>query len=265
MKLKLERPIVFLDIEATGTNTVTDRIIDLALIKVHPEGSEERRSWRVNPERPIPPEATAIHHITDADVAKKPVFKSVAASIAAFIEGCDLGGFGIVRYDVPLLIEEFRRADVPFSAKQRRLVDALAIFHQRERRDLHAAVRFYCGEELIGAHGAEVDARASLQVLEAQLGHYADLPADVHALDLLCNPRNSSWVDETGRLAWVGEEVAINFGRNTNRTLRELVANERSYLNWILRADFPEDMKAIVRDALAGRFSARPVDSESVT
>ena len=261
MRLRLERPVAFLDIEATGRNAATDRIIDLAVIKILPDGTETRHYWRVNPERPIPAEVTAIHRITDKDVAGKPVFRAVAGQIAAVLQDCDLGGFGIVRFDMPMLVAEFRRAAIDFPVKEVRIVDALAIFHQRERRDLRAAVKFYLKQDFPGAHSAVEDADAALNVFAEQLERYPDLPASVEELDMLCNPRDPNAIDLNGRLAWVGDEAAINFGRYKGKTLRELARDDPGFLEWIVKKEFPEDVKAIVQDALAGRFISRPSSS----
>jgi len=257
MRLKIERPIAFIDIEGTGTNTVTDRIIDLAVLKMHPDGTEERHHWRVNPGRPIPREAVAIHGITDDDVAGKPLFKDVAAQIAAVLDGCDLGGFGIVRYDVPILCQEFQRIGVAFTAKDRKLADALVIFHRQEPRDLKAAVRFYLKRDFPGAHTAADDAEASRHVLEAQIDRYADVPPTVDELDLLCNPRDATWIDENGKLVWAGNEVQLSVGKYAGKTLREIVRSDPDYLKWMVKANFPEDTKSIIRKALAGKFPSR--------
>ncbi|MEW6365424.1 MAG: 3'-5' exonuclease [Acidobacteriota bacterium] len=257
MRLKLDRPIAFLDIEATGKNAVTERLIDLAVIKVHPDGKLEKHYWRVNPERPIPAEATAIHRIRDKDVAGKPIFKAVARQIAAVLEGCDLGGFGIIRFDVPMLAAEFKRAGMDFALKDARIVDALAIFHQRERRDLRAAVKFYLEQDFPGAHGAVEDAEAALRVLEAQLDRYPDLPAEVDGLDTLYNPRDPNAVDLEGRLVWVGDDVTIGFGKYKGKTLRELAKDDPHFLQWILKKEFSDEVKGIVQDALEGRFPSR--------
>lgn len=258
MNLQLERPIAFLDIEATGVNVRTERIIDLAVIKVHPDGQQSNHYWRVNPGKPIPPEASGLHGILDKDVAGKLSFKAVAGEIASVLKECDLGGFGIVRFDVPLLQAEFARNGIEFTLKGRALVDALAVFHQRERRDLQAAVRFYLKEDLPKAHRAVDDTVAALRVLEAQLARYPDLPTEVRALDLLCNPKVPNRVDESGKLVWVGDEAAINFGKYSGTTLRALAKEDPGYFDWILSKDFPSDVKEIVREAKAGRFPGRP-------
>jgi len=256
--LKLERPLAVLDIESTGINPRMDRIIDLAIVKLFPDGRREQHVFRVNPEIPIPVETTAIHHITNADVAHAPPFRQMARQILDILEDCDLGGFGAARFDVPMLAEEFARAGVEFYPDNRRIVDAQRIYHKKEPRDLSAALAFYCGKMHLGAHGAEADVLATLAVLEAQLQKYSDLPRSVAELDQYCNPpRNPAWADRTGKLKWQNGELLINFGvQNIGRTLKDLVRDNPKFLMWILKSDFPADTKRIVADALEGRFPA---------
>ncbi|MBQ5394310.1 MAG: 3'-5' exonuclease, partial [Alistipes sp.] len=178
MKLKLKRPIVFFDLETTGVNTSSDRIVEISLIKVMPNGEEIAKTRRINPEMPIPPEATAVHGITDEDVKDAPTFKQIARSLAQFLQGCDFGGFNSNRFDLPLLVEEFLRAGVDVDFKRFRFVDVQTIFHKKEQRTLEAAYRFYCDRDLENAHSAEVDTRATYEVLCAQLDRYNDLEND---------------------------------------------------------------------------------------
>ncbi len=260
LNLHLDRPIVFFDIEATGINPRSDRLIDLAVVKYPVTGEPEQHHWRVNPERAIPPEAAAIHGIHDADVANCPPFRALAAHVATILEGCDLAGYNIIHFDIPMLEEEFRRSSIPFSADGRRILDAQRIFHKREPRDLSAALKFYCGGTHTGAHGALEDVLATVRVVQGQLERYADLPRDLGSLHLYCNPRNPLWVDKTGRLKWVDGEPAINFGKNGGRKLRELV-NDREgqgFLRWMLKSDFPRDTLDIVQNAMAGQYPTPP-------
>jgi DNA polymerase-3 subunit epsilon len=258
--LKLERPLAVLDIESTGINPRMDRIIDLAIIKLFPDGRREQHMFRVNPEIPIPAETTAIHHITNADVAHVPPFRQVAAAILEILADCDLGGFGVVRFDIPMLAEEFARAGFEFNPDNRRIVDAQRIYHKKEPRDLSAALAFYCGAMHLGAHGAEADALATVAVLEAQLQKYTDLPRSLDELDNYCNPpRDPAWADRTGKLKWQNGELLINFGvQNIGRNLKDLVRDNPKFLKWILKSDFPADTKRIVADALEGRFLTPP-------
>lgn len=257
-KLNLDRPLAFFDIESTGTNPRVDRIIDLAVVIWGSEGERARKVFRMNPEVPIPKETTRIHGISDADVAGQPTFAQCAEAIAEMLSGCDLAGYNVIRFDVPMLAAEFARAQVPFGLEDRRLIDVQRIFHQKEPRDLSAALRFYRGEEHVGAHGALDDVLATVRVLEGQLERYADLPGDMEALHEFCNQRNPDWVDREGRLRWIHGEAAINFGKNAGRTIRSLIETERGFLNWILQNDFPEDTKRIIRDALQGVYPTAP-------
>ena len=179
MKLNLKNPIVFFDLETTGINISRDRIVELSFLKVYPNGEEEMKSKRVNPEMPIPPESTAIHGITDEDVKDCPTFKQIAKSLAAQIEGCDLAGFNSNRFDVPVLAEEFLRAGIDFDMSKRKFVDVQIIYHKKEPRTLAAAYKFYCDKELVDAHSAEADTRATYEVLKSQLERYPDLVNDI--------------------------------------------------------------------------------------
>ncbi len=260
MKLILERPLVVFDIESTGINPRQDRIIDIALIKLHPDGRRETRCYRVNPEMPIPAAATAIHNIRNEDVADAPPFRKVAQSIKDWMTGCDLAGFNVVRYDMPMLQDEFARAGLELGMDEARVVDAQRIFHRREPRDLTAALSFYCGRDHTGAHGAEADAEATLAVLEAQLEKYSDLPRQVDKLDAYCNPpRNPAWADRSGRLIWSDGQLVINFGQACKgQKLEELARNNPKFLRWILSSDFPADTKRLVADALEGQLPLPP-------
>jgi DNA polymerase III subunit epsilon len=256
--LHLERPLVCFDIESTGTSVKRDRVIDLAMVKVHPGGREETREIRVNPGMPIPSEASAIHGLYDADVKDCPPFADVAGEVDRFLADCDLCGYNLLRFDIPLLQEEMNRAGIPWTMDGRRVIDAQRIFHRKEPRDLTAALKFYCGELHLGAHGATADVRATLSVLEGQLRRYGDLPRDLAGLDAYCHPRDPTWADESGRLKWRDGVLVINFGRNEGASLRELARDERGFLQWILDRDFPDDTKALVREALKGKFPDPP-------
>lgn len=256
--LKLERPLVVFDIESTGTNRRADRIIDLAIVKLLPDGRTEMHRFLVNPERPIPPEATEIHGITDADVKDCPTFAQVAPKLSETLKDCDFAGYNISGFDIPILAEEFARAGIPFETESRRILDAQRIFHRKVPRDLPAALSYYCGEMHLDAHDALGDVQATLRVLEAQLARYADLPRDLDGLDAFCNPRDPLWVDRTGKFKWAANEVVVNFGRKQGQKLRDLVRDEPSFLQWMLKSDFPRDAQKIVEDALKGRYPQPP-------
>ena len=251
------RPFAVLDTEATGTNTQTDRIVEISIVKVLPGGAQETHTFRINPGMAMPKDVIAIHGITDADVANSPLFAALAPRIEELLRDCDLGGFNLLRYDVPLLIAEFARAGLKFPIEGRRIVDAQRIFHRREPRDLTAALRFYCGEAHANAHGAEADAIATLRVIEGQFEKYADLPTDVDELDEYCAVRDIDCVDRAGRFKWVNDEVVINFGQKAGQPLRDLVARESGLLKWILRGEFPPDTKEVVQNALEGKYPMR--------
>lgn len=254
----LQRPIAFFDIESTGTNAWNDRIIDLAIVRLEPDSTVREFSYRVNPGCPIPPEASQIHHITDDDVRESPIFANIAAHVRDALADCDLAGFNSNRFDIPMLQEEFKRAEMEFSLEGRRLIDMQRIYHKREPRTLQAALRFFCGEELTDAHSAMADTRASLKVLIGQFARYPDLPRDIDKLNDYCSTRNPRAVDSTGKLIWVGNDVVINFGRRKGQALRVIVQNEKSFVRWLLNADFPPDVKDIVEKASRGVYPPPP-------
>jgi len=254
--LELERPLAFFDLETTGTDLGRDRIVEISVLKLHPDGQEELRTRRIDPGIPIPPEATAIHGIRDEDVADEPRFSQVARSLAEFLEGCDLAGFGIQRFDLPLLTAEFARAEVDFRLEGRSIVDALAIFHRKEPRNLEAAYRYYCGKELEGAHSAEADIRATAEVLRGQLERYGDLPRRPVELHEFCSRGRERYVDSAGKLVWKDGEAAFNFGKHRGELLRDVASRQPDYLEWLLRSDFQPDVRAIIERARTGEFPA---------
>ena len=258
LSLKLDRPLVVFDIESTGTSPRKDRIIELAAIKVSPAGSEERKCWLLNPGIPIPPETTAIHGITDEIVKDCPTFADKANEIFEFFRDCDLSGFNCDRFDVPCLEEEFARVGLNFDASGRRHIDVQRIYHKQEPRDLSAAVQFYCGRDHAGAHGAEADARATLDVLKAQLAKYDDLPRETAALDEYLVPRDPMNADRTGLLRWINGELCINFGKKKGMPLKELFLHERNWLSWFVRGNFETDARMIVQDLLERGVLPKP-------
>ncbi len=248
--LPLDRPLVFFDTETTGTNPRSDRIIEIACVKIHPDGRREDFVRRVNPGVPIPPASSAIHGIRDADVAGLPHFRDVAVELAAFLEGADLAGYNITGFDLPELRSEFLRAGVPFEIADRRLVDAQRIFFAREPRHLAAAARFYCQTDHAGAHGALADAEMTLRVFAGQLQRYTELPRSVTELhDLFCAGLDQD-IDPEGRIRLVNGEPTINFGKNRGRLLRDLSREEPGFLRWIIKGDFSEPVKQIARKYL---------------
>lgn len=258
LKLKLDRPLAVFDIEATGLSPRSDRIVELSLARLMPDRSRTTHTFRVNPGISIPPEATALHGISNADVATCPPFVTIAKEILGLFDGCDLGGYNIARFDIPMLEEEFLRVGLRFTVDNRRILDAQRIFHRREPRDLTAALAFYCGEMHLDAHGAEADVMATIRVLEGQFERYSDLPLDMDTLDDYCNPRDPSWVDRTGKLKWLNNEVVLNFGRKKDESLRELIAHDAGFIKWMLKSDFPRDVQDIIRNAIEGKWPQRP-------
>lgn len=242
MKLQLKKPIIFFDLETTGTNVTNDRIVEISLIKVMPDGREIEKTRRINPCMPIPAEATAVHHITDADVANEPTFKQIAASLAEMFTGCDIAGFNSNRFDIPVLDQEFRRAGIAFDFSRARFVDVQTIFHKKEQRTLTAAYRFYCDKDLTDAHSANADTRATYEVLMAQLDRYDDLPNDIDALsDFSSQNRN---VDLMGRLVYDDKRrEVINFGKYKGRVAEEVLGRDSGYYSWIMQGDFPQNTK----------------------
>lgn len=242
MRLKLNRPIIFFDLETTGINLTHDRIVEISTIKVKPDGTTESRTRRLNPEMPIPAEATAVHHITDEDVANEPTFRQIAKSLATFFEGCDIAGFNSNRFDIPMLDQEFQRAGVKFGFDKARFVDVQTIFHKKEPRNLIAAYKFYCGKDLEDAHSAQADIQATYEVLLAQLERYDDLPADVDKLSAYSSQNRN--VDFMGRLVYdeKGREL-INFGKYKGQLAEDVLARDTGYYGWIMKGDFTQNTK----------------------
>ena len=242
MKLNLKKPIVFFDLETTGVDITHDRIVEISIIKVMPDGQEIERSRRVNPGIPIPAEATAVHGITNEMVADEPMFKQLAKSLANELTGCDLAGFNSNRFDIPMLDQEFQRAGVKFDFSKARFVDVQTIFHKKEPRTLSAAYRFYCNEDLEGAHSAACDTRATLEVLKAQLDHYDDLPNDIEELSKFSQQGRS--VDFMSRLVYNDKnQEVINFGKYKGQLAEDVLRRDPSYYDWILKGDFSQNTK----------------------
>jgi DNA polymerase-3 subunit epsilon len=253
--LHLDRPLVCFDLETTGTDIATDRIVQIGLIRVETDGSCRSFEALMNPQRPIPQQATAVHGITDADVAGKPTFPQLADEILRFFEGADVAGYNSLSFDLPLLLEELARAGHPLDMSGRRHVDAMRIFHKMEPRNLTAALRFYCDKELEGAHSALADASAALEVLDAQVARYQDLPDDTEGLDRYCSEGDDRFVDATHKFAWNEQgEAAFVFGKYKGRTLRDVARTNAGYLDWILEQNFTIEVKQITRDAQRGIF-----------
>lgn len=247
MKLNLKRPIVFFDLETTGVDTAKDRIVEISMIKIMPDGEEIVKTRRLNPEMPIPAEATAVHGITDEDVKDEPTFTQIAKSLAQFIQGCDFGGFNSNRFDLPVLVEEFLRAGVDVDLKRRRFIDVQNIFHKMEQRTLVAAYKFYCDKNLEDAHSAEADTRATYEVLKAQIERYGELQNDVDFLAEFSSRGETA--DYAGRILYneKGEEV-FGFGKYKGRSVADVFRTEPSYYDWMMNGDFPLYTKKVITE-----------------
>lgn len=235
--LKLNKPIVFLDLETTGVNIAIDRIVEISLLKIHMDGTEEVRTFRVNPGIAIPPEATAVHGISDADVENAPSFKELASSIRDFIGNADMAGYNSNKFDIPLLIEEFLRVDVGFD-DNRRYIDVLRIYTLMEKRNLEAAYQFFCNKSLENAHSAEADVKATYEVLLGQLSKYeGELKNDVEYLHEFT--KDGDFVDTGRRMVYKNGVEYFNFGKYNGRTVEDVFLKEPQYFDWILNSDFP--------------------------
>jgi DNA polymerase III subunit epsilon len=245
MKLNLTRPIAFFDLETTGVNVGSDRIVEIAILKISPEGEKEIITERVNPTIPIPVQASQIHGIYDKDVADKPSFANIAQKLSTFLDNCDLAGYNSNKFDVPLLVEEFLRAGVDFEIKGRKLIDVQNIFHQLEPRTLSGAYKFYCSKELTNAHQAEADILATYEVLEAQLEKYENLKNDMAYLHEFSSRGNNA--DLAGRIVFNPQGVEIfNFGKHKDKPVADVFKSEPSYYDWMMNGDFPLSTKKVI-------------------
>lgn len=246
MQLALKKPMVFFDLETTGTNILTDRIVEISIIKLMPNGTESEVTMRINPQMPIPAEATAIHHITDADVADCPTFKQVAQNIANIFLDADVAGFNSNRFDVPMLSEEMFRAGINFDMSRRRFVDVQTIFHKLEQRTLSAAYKFYCGKSLDDAHSANADTRATYEVLKAQLDHYPEqLKNDMAFLSEFSSQNRNA--DLMGRIIYNDNDKEVfNFGKYKGQEVESVFRNDPGYYAWMMQGEFPSNTKQVI-------------------
>ncbi len=247
MNLQLTRPIIFFDLETTGLNIITDHIVEFAYIKVYPDGKEESNVIRINPEMPIPPQSTAVHHITDADVASCPVFKQVAPQIIEIFENCDVAGYNSNHFDVPMLVEQLSQAGFDFEPHKRKYIDVQTIFHKLEQRNLSAAYRFYCNQELTDAHSANADTKATYEVLKAQLERYPQLQNNVDYLSNFSSQNNK--VDLAGKIIRdeQGQE-RFAFGKHKDKLVEEVFEQEPSYYAWMMNGQFAADTKNVITE-----------------
>ena len=266
MNLKLRSPLAFFDIESTGINIANDRIIEISILKVYPDGSEESKTQLINPGIPIPAESSLIHGIYDDDIKDAPLFKEVGKSFVQFLEGCDLAGFNIIKFDVPLLVEEFLRAGINFDISKRKLIDAQKIFHLMEKRNLTAAYKFYCGKNLENAHSAEADTRATYEIFKKQVEKYdgedvTDMKGNKlgviqNDMEAVHNITLQKMVDLAGRMLYNDEGIEVfNFGKHKGKSVVEVLKKEPMYYDWIQRSDFSLDTKRKLTEIKLRQFN----------
>ena len=264
-----ERPIVFFDLETTGVNIMTDRIIEISVVKIHPNGEREVKTRLINPEMPIPEESSAIHGITDEDVKDAPTFRAISKNFFLFLEDCDLAGYNIIKFDIPMLAKEFSKVGLNFNTSGRKIIDVYSIFCRMEPRNLSSAYRFFCGKKMVDAHSAEADTLATVEIFEAQLAKYrsADpetfpeevesFPEDLEGLHSFCCQFSADHIDPEGRFKWRNGEAVVGFGKNTGLSLKKVAMESPDFLKWILRSDFSQEVKNIAADALRGIFPSK--------
>ncbi|MCB0490415.1 MAG: 3'-5' exonuclease [Cyclobacteriaceae bacterium] len=266
MKLNLKVPICFFDLETTGTNITHDRIIEIAVIKLMPNGEVIKKSSIINPGIPIPAESSIFHGIYDKDVEGKPAFKDVAKDYAKFFEGADLSGFNIIKFDVPMLVEEFLRAGVEFDYERKRIIDSQKIYHMMEKRTLSAAYKFYCEKDLEDSHSAEADTNAAMEVLISQVSRYdsesvtdtlgKEVGVIKNDMEVLHQLTTSSMIDLAGRMVRNEKgEAIINFGKHKNKAVLEVLKDEPSYYDWVMKGDFPLDTKRKLTEIKLSNFN----------
>jgi DNA polymerase-3 subunit epsilon len=245
MNIKLEKPIVFFDLETTGIQIATDRIVEISILKVFPNGNKESNTWRVNPEIEIPKEASDIHGITNEDVVNEPVFSELAEKVSGMIEGCDLAGFNSNRFDIPLLAEEMLRSNINFDMEGRKAIDVQVIFHKKEQRTLSAGYEFYCGKSLVDAHSAAADTLATFEILEAQIEKYDDVESDVDFLSKYSAHHKRA--DFAGFILHGEDKDEIfSFGKYKGKKVTEILRTNPGYYSWMQNADFPLYTKKVL-------------------
>ena len=256
MNLKLSKPLAFIDLEATGTVIGQDRIVEISILKLMPDATRQIKTRRINPEIPIPPEITKIHGMTNADLINEPVFKAIAGELSAFIDNSDLAGYNSNKFDVPMLVDEFLRAGLPFEMKGRKMVDVQNIFHKMEQRTLSAAYKFYCDKVIANAHSAEADIFATYEVMMAQLEKYPSLKPDVDYLSEFSSYGN--FVDFAGRIVYDDKQQELfNFGKHKGKTVKEIFRIEPSYYDWMMKGDFSLQTKQVITTLRLRDFNAK--------
>ena len=256
--LSLSRPLVFFDLETTGLDLQMDRIVQFAFVRLHPDNSVEEWAELVNPTIPIPPEATRVHGITDAMVAGEPLFSSFAGRIYEYLQNCDLAGFNVIRFDLPLLALEMERTGCKLDLTLHRVIDMQIIFHKCEPRDLTSAYRFYCQKELADAHQALADVRATVEILNGQIARYRDLPREINRLAGFCSvAEEDRWVTQDRKFYWRHNEAVVAFGKHKGKSLQWVHENDPDYLLWLRDRDVPEETRDLIGAALQGQYPRR--------
>ena len=251
MSLNITRPIVFFDLETTGVNIVKDRIVEISILKVFPNGNRESKTWLINPTIPIPNETTKVHGITDEKVKNEPNFKELYLEIFDLIKDCDLAGYNSNKFDIPLLVEEFLRCDKHFKFSDFKAIDVQNIFHKMEQRTLSAAYKFYCDKDLINAHSAEADTQATYEILLAQIEKYKELKNDTNFLSEF-SKRGGKSIDMAGFIKLNEKnQLVLTFGKNKGRTLEAIYEENPGYFSWVIQADFPQFTKNILREFIS--------------
>ena len=253
MQLNLKRSLAFIDLETTGISISSDRIVEISVLKITPEGKEEWLVSRINPEMPIPPKSTAIHGITDHDVVSSPTFKEIAKKLASFLEGCDIAGYNALKFDIPVLAEEFLRVNVDFNFRKRKYVDVQVIFFKKEQRTLSAAYQFYCNKSIKNAHSSQADTEATYEVLKAQLDMYTDLANDIEKLSEFSAHHTSA--DFVGRIIYDENGVeTFNFGKHKGKTVEQVFKDDPAYYSWMMNGDFPLYTKKVITEIKLRNF-----------
>ncbi|UDQ99529.1 exonuclease domain-containing protein [Lentisphaerota bacterium WC36G] len=257
MNINLEKPLIFFDLETTGINIANDRIVEISIVKLLPDGSQEIKTRKINPEMPIPRGASEVHGIYDEDVKDEPTFKDIAKSLYNYMLGCDVAGYNVLKFDIPLLIKEFERANLSYSVSGVDVVDVFNIFCKKEPRTLTAAYKMYCNKDLEDAHSAEADTLATLEVFAGQLKYYDDLPNSISEIAEFANKRDDKCIDNNGRFKWHGDDAMVAFGKHNGQLLKTVADQNPGFLRWIVNNDFPEDVKKIAKNALIGKFPVK--------
>jgi len=260
--IDIKKPLIFLDIEATGPDPQADRIIEIHVIRFEPDGSKKSFYATVNPTENIPVESTKIHGFTNKDLSQSPSFKKIANNLFDIVKDADVGGYNVLRFDVRILYNEFKRVNITYDLSEIRAIDPFQIFVKNHKRDLASAYQFYCGKELIGAHGAKADNIATLEIFKAQLDRYSDLPKTINEISEYCMEASEPYLDPERFLVWRNNEILVNFGKHKGRLLKELVSEDYNFLFWVTKNNFNPILIRIIKDALKGIYPVKKKSGE---